>query len=226
MEELDIKEVGYAFWKNKAYIIIAAVLGVAIGLVYSNFLVEPLYKSSTTLVLSKPSSMTSSGSSSITQTDVLLNQKLVATYSEIVKSRTIAKTVIENLKLEISEEDLMKKISVTSKEDTELLQITVSDPNGEVSAKVANELADVFISKIKEVYSIENVSVIDVAEAAHAPYNISRFKSAGMFGIGFMAIVCAIILLRVYLNNTVKTQEDLEKLLNLPVLAVIQKIEG
>ena len=136
MEELNIKELFYEFWQKKYFVLIMLVFGVAIGMLYSSFLVTPMYRSVTTLVLSNVSD-TNNGTASgaITQNDLLLNQKLVSTYGEIMKSRTVAKQVIEKLGLKISEEDLINSISVQAKKDTELLEISVSnsDPKTQVS---------------------------------------------------------------------------------------------
>ena len=88
MEELNIKELFYEFWQKKYFVLIMLVLGVALGMLYSSFLVTPMYRSVTTLVLSNVSD-TNNGTASgaITQNDLLLNQKLVSTYGEIMKSR-------------------------------------------------------------------------------------------------------------------------------------------
>lgn len=226
MEELDIQELGYVLWKNKKFIILAAIIGVAMGFLYHNFFVTPLYKASTSLVLSKPADTASSSSSSITQSDVLLNQKLISTYSEIIKSRTVSKEVIEELGLEISEEQFRTKVAVNSKKDTELLEISVLYGDPETAAKIANSLASVFTEKVKEVYNIENVSVIDIAEVNPQIFNIDKTKIILIFALGSVCFVCFILFIRLYFNNTVKTQEDLEKLLGLPVLAVIPKISN
>ena len=145
MEELNIKELFYEFWQKKYFVLIMLVLGVALGMLYSSFLVTPMYRSVTTLVLSNVSD-TNNGTASgaITQNDLLLNQKLVSTYGEIMKSRTVAKQVIEKLGLKISEEDLINSISVQAKKDTELLEISVSNSDPKTAADIANTLAEVF----------------------------------------------------------------------------------
>ena len=117
--------------KNKVkYIIVAVILCAILGLVYSKFLVTPMYKSSTTFVLSKSTDSTvqndvNQPSEAITQNDVTLNSKLVSTYSEIIKSKSIAKEVISSLGLDMTVDEFTSNVSVTSKDDTELIEITV-----------------------------------------------------------------------------------------------------
>lgn len=228
MEELDIKEIIYEIWKNKIMILVIMLLGVALGLLYHSFLVKPLYQSTTTLVLSKPATAEGSQtgtSGTITSNDIALNQKLVSTYSEIMKSRTVAREVINKLGLKVSEESLMNDITVQSKKDTELLEIAVSYTNAAKAAEIANTLAEVFTNKVKEVYNIENVSIIDQAEVATAPYNISLTKTMLLFLIASFIIGCLVVFVKMYFSNTIKSQEELEKLLGLPVLAVIPDLK-
>ncbi|MEG0873099.1 MAG: Wzz/FepE/Etk N-terminal domain-containing protein [Clostridia bacterium] len=227
MEEIDIKEYIYVLWKNKAYVVIAVLVGIAVGLLYASFFVKPQYESTTSLVLSKPTTAAPQNgqASSITQNDILLNQKLVATYGEIVKSKSIATEVINKLELNISEENFMKCVNVSSKKDTELLEIKVRYSDSQTAADIANTLSDVFTAKVKEVYSIENVSVIDKAQPINKSVSISKIKVISISVILCVLLVCFILFLKVYFANTVITQEDVEKLLELPVIAIIPKME-
>lgn len=224
MEEIDlidIKELLYTIWTKRALVFICLVLGIVIGLTYTVFMLTPMYESSTTLVLTG----TSEKSDTITSTDLTLNSKLVSTYSEIIKSRTVADQVIQELGLNMSVGAFKNNISVTSKTGTEILVITVSNEDGEISAKIANKIAEVFSAKVKEMYHIENVSVIDTAIESNSPYNISFGKNIVIFAFGGVVIALAIIFIGSILDNTVKTQEDVERLVGISVIAVIPKME-
>ncbi len=226
MEEIDVKEIVDVFIKKIYIVILVTVIGALLGLFYSKVIVTPKYRSTTSFVLSKAVDETTTQVGAITQNDITLNQKLVSTYSEIIKSKTIAKQVIENLGLEMSEEEFISNVSVTAKDDTELLLITVTNTDPVLSADIANSLVEVFRGKISEVYKIENLSVIDVAEPAESPYNIGTMKNMALFGaVGFI-LSCGIIFLIVYFDNTVKKQEEIEKLLQIPVIASIPIYEA
>ena len=120
----------------------------------------------------------------------------------------------------------ISNISVSSKEGTEILEIIVKNDTPELSAKLANSLAVSFSQKVKEVYNIDNVSIIDEAEIPDEPYNMSTIKNVVMFGLGSFGIVCVIIFLATYFSNTVKNDEELERILGIKVLAVIPKVEN
>ena len=230
MEELDIIELLYALKNKVKYIIVTVLICAVLGLVYSKFLVTPMYRSSTTFVLSKSTDSTTPNdinqtSEAITQNDVTLNSKLVSTYSEIIKSKSIAKEVINSLGLDMSVEEFTSKVSVTSKDDTELIEITVSNSDAKLSADIANSLAEVFREKVNQIYKIDNLSVIDIAEPSSLPYNIGTVKNIVIFALIGLILSCGVIFLIVYFDDTVKDEKDIETLLNIPVIASIPKLE-
>lgn len=225
MEELDLKELFEIFWHKKVQIILLILIFMMIGVIYTIGFVTPMYTSSTTLVLVGTESTNNTENQvteSITTTDITINSKLVSTYSELVKSKSILGEVISNLGINIDEEELRKNIEVTSVEDTELIEISVSDENPTYAAKVANEIANVFREKIAgEIYKINNVYIVDQAEVESEPSNVNHVKDVAIFA--FIGVVVAVmyVLIANMLDTTVKTQEDIEKMIKIPVLACI-----
>lgn len=230
MEEIDIMEVLYALRDKLKYIVITVVACALVGLIYSKLFVTPMYKSSTTFVLSKSKDVdntdsTNSDGSAITQSDVTLNSKLVSTYSEIIKSKTLAKQVIDSLGLDMSVDELINSVTVSSKDDTELIEITVSNKDPKLSADIANSLAEVFREKVNEVYNIDNLSVIDIAEPSNPPYNVKTARNVIVFALIGLLASCAVVLVIVYFDDTVKDEKDVETLTEIPVIATIPKIK-
>ena len=223
MEELDLKELFNIFWNKKLQVILIIAIFVVIGIIYTIGFVEPVYESSTTLVLAKSedSNDSASDSESITQTDVTLNQKLVATYSEIVKSKKVRRKVISNLEIDMDEEELKKNVSVTSVEDTEVIKIIVKDKNPTNAAKIANEIAKVFPTEVSSIYKINNVYILDEAEVAQGPSNINHVRDIVIFAFIGLVISFVYVLVGNMFDTTVKTVEDIEKSFKIPVLVSI-----
>lgn len=228
MEELDLKELFSIFWNKKVQIILIVAIFAIIGVIYTMGFTTPKYTSSTTLVLATSNSTTDSTintntqSGSITTTDVTLNSKLVSTYSELVKSKNVLRQVIQNLGISnLKEEDLRNNVKVSLVKDTELIEITVTNENANYAAKVANEIAKVFTEKVAQIYNISNVHVVDEAEISMVPSNINHKKDVIIFI--FMGVIIAVlyVLISNILDTTVKTAEDVEILLKIPVLASI-----
>lgn len=220
MEELDLKELFTIFWERKAQIILIILVFAIIGVAYSYFLVEPDYKATTKLVLTQNSENSKDGS--ITQADVTLNSKLVSTYGEIIKTDNILKTVVSNINNpEITIEDIKENVTVKSVKDTELLEITVKNSNPNYAAQIANEIAKVFCERVVDIYSISNTYVLDRAEPSAIPYNINHIKDVMIFAFIGVIISVIYVLISNMLDNTVKTEQDIEKIGGLLVLTTI-----
>ena len=224
-EEIDLTELFYAFWKKKLWILIALILGILAGFIYTKFIVTPKYTSSVTLILSKAtnSELPTASNDAITQSDITLNQKLISTYGEIIKSRRVAKDVTSNLNLDMSFDEVKDCISVSSVKDTDVIKISVTTDDPELSQKIASEVVTSFTAEVDRVYNIKNVSIIDEAEINDIPVNISYLKNIAIFAIAFVMLVCAVVFLMFYFDNTIKTEENIVKLTELPVLALIPK---
>ena len=220
MEEIDITQVLKMFWNNKIQIFLTVIIFALIGVIYSLEFVKPVYTSSTTLVLAT-SNTSVSNDSSITTNDITINSKLVSTYSELVKSKKILRKVMYNLNIDANEETLRKNIQVNAVKNTELIKITVTNDEPYYAAKIANEIANVFIDTIREIYNIENIHVVDVAEVEEIPSNINHKRDVILFiGIGFIISILYISIINMF-DTTIKTEEEIERRYHLPVLALI-----
>lgn len=218
MEEIDLKEIFYIFWNKKVLILAVVIVFIGIGVVYSKYFVKPDYEAKSTLVLTKN---TSSDDATITQSEVTLNQKLVATYTEVVKSTKVLRQVISNLGINITEEELKENVKVSLVSNSQLIQVAVTNENPETAKNLANEITSVFIEKVKEIYKIDNINVVDLAKIPEAPYNINHKKDIIMFAVAGFAIALVYVFVSSLLDTTIKTAEEAEKRLQLNVLASI-----
>lgn len=223
MEEIDLKELFQTFWNKKIHILLITLIFIVIGIIYTIGFVAPMYTSSTTLVLAGADRTTDTNKqgSTITTTDVTLNSKLVETYSVILQTKDVLREVIKNLGINISEEEIKNNITVSAVKNTEVIQISVNNENATNAAKITNEIAKVFSKKVGEIYNINNVYVLDEAEVSTNPSNINHTKDIVVFAFIGLVISVMYVLIANMLDTTVKTQEDIEKAIKIPVLATI-----
>ena len=219
MEEINLKDLFNYFMSKILIFIIITVLILSLGNIYSLVLKTPLYKSTTSLVL-----VNESDKDSITQSDLTLNNNLVGTYTEIIKSKNVLGQVVKNLNLLESTSSLTNKINVTSVSNSQIIKINVSDADNKQAKLIADEIAKVFISETSKLYKLNNIKVIDEASIENNPYNMNIIKE----NIIYLAIGCAlglgIILLMYSLDTTIKTTEDIEEKLELTVLGAVPKV--
>ena len=217
MEEINLKEV-YSYFKSKIlWILIAIVVIIVIGNVYTIITREPMYRSNTTIVLVGESK------DGYSQSDSQLNQNLIGTYSEIIKSRKVLSQVIENLKLKMSVEKLSNDITTTSVEDTEIIQITVANANAKDAQKITDEVAKVFSEEIQDIYNLENVATIDKAELSKNPYNVNYVKDNVIYFIVAFVLSFGIVFIMYYFDTSIKSSEVVEEKLGLTVIGVVPK---
>lgn len=222
MEEIDLKDLFNIFWSKRTQILLIIAIFIVIGFMYSYIFLTPKYQASTSILLAKSNTSQSSDGTTITANDLTLNQKLVSTYSELLKLETVLNQVISNLEINKKVEELKKNISVSAKDDTEIIEIKVTDADAKMAQKIANETAQVFISKIaKEYYNMDNVYVVDAAKEEKAPYNVNHIKDLVIFAIAGFVIASIYVFILNMLDTTVKSKEDIEKRLGLTVLTTI-----
>ena len=214
MEEINLIEV-LEYYKNKLIWIVATILVVILlGNIFTIATRVPMYKSNTTILLV-------GSNEKVNQNDVSLNNNLVPTYSEIIKSRNVLNQVIKNLNLDYSVEQLSNSITVGTKTGTQIITVTVSNKDSKKAKDIANEVSIVFAKEIKDLYKLDNVAIIDNAVEASKPYNLTYLKDNVIyFGIG-LVLSCGVIFIMFYFDTTIKSAESIEEKLGLTVLGVV-----
>ena len=222
MEEIDLKEL-LDFIRSKISMLIIITVSVClIGSMYSLFLQKPMYNSYTTVILGSNDGTTAT--SSITQNDITLNKNLVSTYAQIVKSRRVLAQVIKELKLDTSYDDLAGKINVTALNNTEIIKITVTDPDPIVAKNIANITANYFTDEVVSLYNLNNVNILDEAIEAKKPYNINIPKQVIIYLMVGCILGLGILFVIFYFDRTIKSTEQIEQKIKLPILGSVQEI--
>jgi len=193
MEELDLKEIFWIIWDKKKIVLAITAILVLIAAIYSFILQTPKYKSTTTVVLTMSEG---ENATAVTTTDVTLNQKLLGTYVDIVKRDMVIDKVIENLQIaNLTSSQLKSDVTVSTKEDTYIIDITVSNENSEYAARIANEIGKVFSEEVSKMYKMNNIYILDSAKVNSTPYNVKPAKYIGIAFIAGIFISCAVIVI-------------------------------
>ncbi|OPJ61656.1 YveK family protein [Clostridium oryzae] len=218
--EFDILEYLILLKKRWRFITIITLMFTLMAGVVSFFVLKPVYESDISVIIGRPKNVNSQNYSS-SYNDVMMYQKMVSTYMEFVRSRTVIEDTITTLKLNINVEDLQNKISVTAKGDTEFLTIAVKSKNAEESMNIANQLAKSLKKISSDVKKEDNVQILDKAQFPTSPDTPKPYLNMTIaFILGFMLSIVIVIVME-YLDNTIKDPEEIEKLLNIPVIGTI-----
>lgn len=214
-----MKDIFLILRRRLAILLIITISIVVITGIISCFVVEPQYKAFTTLLVGKSQNY----DKKIEYDDILLSEKLVSTYEQIINSRLTIDTVISELDLDTTYEKFKKNIKVYQLKDAGILRIEIIDKDPQLAANIANKLSNIFISNIKDLLKTDNVKVIDEAKVPSNQFSPKPIIDIIIVGILGVFIVSFSIIFFENINNKIKTEKDIKKYLGLPVIGVIPK---
>ena len=223
-ETIDLREY-FSIIKKRFWIIaLITVVAMVVSGVISFFMLSPVYESKSTLIVNTEKN---EETQMITGDQFTVTQKLAVTYGEIIKSRAVLESVISNLKLDSEYEDLVEKITVSPVKDTQIISISVQDTNPKKARDIANEIPKVFEKEVKRITKANDIQVIDKAILPQNPIKPNKIINVAIAAVLGMMIGLFVVFLLEYLDNKIKTPQDVEKHLDLPILGVIpnEKIE-
>lgn len=222
-ETISLKELLETLKKRLVMIILITMTAGLVSGIISYFVLTPIYQASTQILVNQAKSEQSVYSPSEVQT----NLQLINTYNVIIKSPAILDKVAADLKLDMTAAQLNGKITVGSEKDSQVVNISVQDSDPNMAANIANKTAEVFQKEIVKIMNVDNVSVLAKATVAE---NQSPIKPQPVMNVaiaivvGLMASVGLAFLLE-YFDSTIKNEQDIEKILGLPILGVIAQID-
>ncbi|MFC0187161.1 YveK family protein [Fictibacillus aquaticus] len=221
-ETISLKEL-FAILRKRLWLIISltVVAAVTAGIISFYFL-TPIYQSSTELLVNQ-----SKNDKQIDLNQVQTNLDLINTYNVIIKSPAILGIVIERMDLDLTVDQLNSQITVGSKENSQVVEVTVEDKDPKLAVELSNTIADVFRTEIKDIMNVDNVSILSKAELTENPSPVKPqpiLNIAIALVVGLMGGVGLAFLIE-YMDNTVKTEQDIEKILGVPVLGSILEME-
>lgn len=212
---IDLVELMYrllAGWKMIACF--AVVLAIVFG-VYTTYFVTPMYQATSTIyVLSRRDS-------AINMSDLQIGTALTNDYIKVFQMWEVHEAVISNLGLPYSYSKMRSMLSVVNASDTRMLDITITSPSPTEAAAIANEYAEVVSQYIADTMATDKPSIMSVALAPTNPVSPNKTRNI-MMGFLLGGILAAgIITVRMLINDTYKSAEDIRRYTGLVTLAII-----
>lgn len=223
-ETLNLEDILGVIKKNLIMIISLGLLFGAAAAFATALIMTPQYEANTQVLVTQSQE---SSDGAVNNQDIQASLQLVNTYRDIILSPTVLDDVVENLGLEQTSNALANKITVNNQDQSQVLTITVSDEFPENAETIANEVADVFQERVSEVMNVDNVSILARADIGENPSPVSPQPLVNM-AIGLILgvlLALGIAFLREFLDKRVKTEEEVEKILDLPVLGTVAKFD-
>ncbi|WP_204173278.1 MULTISPECIES: Wzz/FepE/Etk N-terminal domain-containing protein [unclassified Staphylococcus] len=216
---LDLTKIMNALKKQWKLLVIIPLLFVAISLAISFFLMTPKYQASTQVLVNQKKT-----NKDFMAQEVQSNIQLVNTYNEIIQSPRIREAVAKKSK-EYSSNEINSMLDVTNEADSQIININVTSKSKKDSEKIANLVAKTVEKQMPKIMDVNNVSILSTADDTAkkvSPKPISNTLIALILGL---LVALVIIVIRVLLDQHIRTEADVEEELELPVLGSIQKIK-
>lgn len=216
--EIDVLQLFRVLWKRKLVILLVAIITSSVAFAFSTFVIKPEFTSTTRIYVVNRNQGEKSG---LTNQDLQAGTYLVKDYREIILSQDVLEKVATNLKLDIPAKTLTSKVQVTVPADTRIVSISVKDKQPEEASRIANSLREVAAEKIIAVTRVSDVTTLEEARPAMTPSspNVRRNTLVGF--LGGAAVTVITVLLIELLDTRVKRPEDVEDVLQMPLLGVV-----
>lgn len=187
------------------------------SIIMSFYIISPKYEASTKVFIGKENSKDTNYSDN----DVNMYQKLLKTYAEVIATNNLVKKAIDKEGLNITSEDVLKGLTVTPRNDTQILEIKYISEDKVLAKDVLDSITDEFIESSTELIPNGNVKIIEKVKMPESPVSPNKKMYVAIaFLLGLMISVGLSFLLE-FMNNTVNTKEQLEQILGIPVIGAI-----
>jgi len=225
--ELDLREYLRIIRKRIKLIISMVVLVCAATALVTYVWMDPVYQASTKLIVNKK--FESNSERQLDLNTVNLNIRLIDTYKEIIKTTAIMDEVVaSHPEWRLTSDELIGRIGVSSVNNTQVMTVSIQDRSYEKAADIVNAVSEVFIRKIPEYMQVDNVSLLAAADPDKQPSPVSPnppLNLAVAFVISLLLGLGAAFLLE-YLDDTIRTDRDVERYLGLPTLTMVPRVQA
>jgi capsular polysaccharide biosynthesis protein len=214
--EIDLLQLFY-YLKKRILIIIAACLVFAVaGFVGTKMFITPTYTTNTRMYV-----LNRSNENMVVYSDYQISTQMLSDYKVLITGRNVTQEVVESLGLDMDGVELAKKISVTAPEGTRFVQISVTDTDPVRAAQIANAVRRIASVQIRELMDVDAVNLVYEAEVPGKPSapNVTQYTLMAAV-IGLIVVLVALTVVYV-LDDTIRTEEDVARYLNLSVMGVI-----
>lgn len=219
-DTIDLLELFMGLLAHWQLIAATALAGAVLAALYTFFLVTPMYKATATIYV------VSRNDSVINMSDIQIGSALTSDYIKVFEMWEVHEKVISALDLDYTYNQMAEMLSVTNTTDTRMLDITVTDSDPEEAAAIANEYAEVGAKYISEKMKTDEPTLMSSARVPANPFSPSKAKNILLgFLLGFV-LSCGVVVLRVLLDDTYKSADDIRKYTGMVVLASVPLAEG
>lgn len=215
---IDLRDYGRLLLKRIWIVVLCVVLLGTATLIYTKVAVDPLYEARISVYVNNSSQK---GSSYVSSSDLAVARVLAETYVNIIQSDRVLDQVIQKTGINAKASQLRGLIQAEPVNETEMFQVVVTTPNAQLSADIANTIAEVAPGVIAEIIEGSSAKIIDFAKVPEKPASPNVGKNAVVGALVGLILAAIIVFLEMILDTRIQGQEDLVRICDMPMLGSI-----
>lgn len=204
-KEINLRDLFMVGKRRYLVILAVTILAAALGFIKSEAPVTSLYQTSSRIIIGT-------------------DDQTITTLEVIVTDPTVLNKVIRKLNLHTSSDALANQISVTNIDSSQVVSITVTASSPVMAAKIANTTAEVFKNEVPSIVGQNYVRLLSMAQVNPLPINKGNNNRLLIYTIAGLIAGIGLAFLLESLDNSIRSAEEAEELLGLPILGKISKI--
>lgn len=219
MQEITLQDLIRLLKKKWWFITLFTLISIATAGYISYYHLTPIFSNSSTILVNDQDRT----QNPLNVNDVMLNEKLIGTYKDILLSQRILNPVVEQLEQPITEEQIRSMTRISNASNSQVMRITVTHNNYLIATEIANLIAETFSKNLINIMTIDNVQILDPAEIKNNPHPIKPKKVLNVFWAFVLGLIISISLILIIhlLDTRIRTEEDLSSLIEYPLLGSI-----
>lgn len=217
--DIDFREILIILRTRIAVIAASVIVFAVLTGVISIYFITPMYTATSKIYILTSDSM-------VNLSDLQMGSSLAEDYAEVIRIRPVIEKVTQNLKLDISYEEMLDYITITNPADTRIIKIQVMYKEPVLAKELADEISEVSREQIAEIMKVEKPTIMEQAvipQRQSSPNNIRNIMLGALVGLVLSATA---VVFHYILDDTIKSSEDVEKYLGLNMLASIPEEGG
>ena len=216
---IDLMELWRIFVYRFPILLLAAVVAVTGFFAFKLVTYDAEYSSVATLYILRQNEDQQSAATAYNE--INLAAKVVNDCTHMLKSRSVVEPVIKELGLDMTYGELYSKITTKNPDETRILEVVVAAATPELAKQIADRLCEIGQEKIAAAMGYQQVNLFEYGTLPVNPSNRTGMRTYALVGMIAAVLTYAIFVVIHLLDDRIRSEEDVERLLGLSVLAEI-----
>ena len=212
---IDLMEIAYLLWSHILSILLCLFVGAAGAFAFTKLCITKQYTATSSMYI------VGDTDSLVDLSSLQIGSQIKGDYQELITSEDMMQEVIDNLAIDENYSEFISKVNIVSPSDTHVIKISVEDPDPQMAADIAHEIASVAKIRLPEIMKTSAPEIYNKAKVPEAASSPSTVKNTAIGGLALAFLYCAFLVIRFLVNDSFVTPDDINRVFGVQPLAVV-----